>query len=53
MILRPQVIEGVGGPRGARTPDLLIANPTEGESPRASPGPSDSPDKDEPKGGTR
>lgn len=33
--------------------NLLIANPTEGEPQTPPPGPSDSPDKDEPEGGTR
>jgi hypothetical protein len=30
-----QVVEGLGGPRGDRTPDLLIANEPEGESEKA------------------
>jgi len=42
-----------GGPRGDRTPDLLIANKTEGESQQAPEGLSPSQDDKKPEGETR
>ena len=44
---------GFDGPRGDRTPDLLIVNPTEGEAEHVSEGPSYSPDTDKPEHETR